>query len=114
MHYVSNQVYLFFIAVYSTAVSVCDGLYSSTTVQLQQGDCTDAAEVLRVVPLCVLSSSYQDGYRCGCKGLLLPEVISCWICLCELQSMLLRRYWTWSAMSSATRLLVAAPTDVVA
>ena len=48
------------------------------------------------------------------KGLLLPEVISCWICSCELQSMLLRRYWTWRAMSFATRLLVAAPTETVA
>ena len=48
------------------------------------------------------------------KGLLLPEVVSCWICLCELQSMLLRRYWTWSVVSFATHLLVAAPTDVVA
>ena len=48
------------------------------------------------------------------KGLLLPVIVSCWICSCELQSMLLRRYWTWSAVSFATRLLVAAPTDVVA
>ena len=47
------------------------------------------------------------------KGLLLPVVISCWICLCELQSMLLRRYWTWRAVSSATHLLVAAPTETV-
>ena len=47
------------------------------------------------------------------KGLLLHGVVSCWICSCELQSMLLRRYWTWSAVSFATRLLVAAPTDVV-
>ena len=47
------------------------------------------------------------------KGLLLPRVVSCWICSCELQSMLLRRYWTWSAVSFATHLLVAAPTDVV-
>lgn len=48
------------------------------------------------------------------KGLLLPKVISCWICSCELQSMLLRRYWTWSAVSFATHLLVAAPTETVA
>ena len=48
------------------------------------------------------------------KGLLLPKVISCWICSSELQSMLLRRYWTWRAMSFATRLLVAAPTETVA
>ena len=47
------------------------------------------------------------------KGLLLPMVISCWICSCELQSMLLRRYWTWRAMSFATHLLVAAPTETV-
>ena len=47
------------------------------------------------------------------KGLLLPEVLSCWICSCELQSMLLRRYWTWRAVSFATCLLVAAPTETV-
>ena len=48
------------------------------------------------------------------KGLLLPEVDSCWICSCELQSMLLRRYWTWRAVCFATHLLVAAPTETVA
>ena len=48
------------------------------------------------------------------KGLLVVVVVSCWIYSCELQSMLLGRYWKWRAMSFATRLLVAAPTETVA
>ena len=41
------------------------------------------------------------------------EVVSCWFCSCELQSTLLRRFCTWSAMSFATHLLVAASTKTV-
>ena len=65
MRSVTNLVYFLFIADYFTAASTCDGLYSGIAVQLQQGDCTDADEVLQMFSLCILSNSCQDSYRCG-------------------------------------------------
>ena len=49
--------YLYFIADPLAAASTCDGLYSGIAVQLQQGDCMDAADVLQVFSLCILSNS---------------------------------------------------------
>ena len=46
--------YLYFIADPLAAASTCDGSFSSISVQLQQGDCTDAADVLQVFLLCIL------------------------------------------------------------
>ena len=47
-------VYLYFIAGSHAAANTCDGSYSGIAVQLQQGDCTDAADVLQVSSLCIL------------------------------------------------------------
>ena len=46
--------YLHSIAGHLMAASTCDGLYSGIAVQLQQGDFTDAADVLQVFSLCIL------------------------------------------------------------
>ena len=65
MHSVTKLDYLYYIADCLTAASTCDGSYSGIVVQLQQGDCMDAADVLQVFSLCILSNSSRDGYRCG-------------------------------------------------
>ena len=64
MHSVTNLNYPFFVADCLAAASTCDGSYSGIAVQLQQGDCADAADVLQMFS-CILSNPRQDGYRCG-------------------------------------------------
>ena len=65
MHSVTNLDYPFFVADCLAAASTCDGSYSGIAVQLQQGDCADAADVLQLFSLCILLNLCQDGCRCG-------------------------------------------------
>ena len=48
------MVYLYFIAGSQAAANTSDDSYSGIAVQVQQGDCADAADVLQVSSLCIL------------------------------------------------------------
>ena len=54
MHHFTNMLYRSLFAVCFVVACICDRLYSGLVVQLQQGDCTDAADVLKVFSLCIL------------------------------------------------------------